>query len=114
MKNTTARLLLVASAFFFAGSFAASAKGRHADKSAEPDALAERVFVCAHLAGEGGSGDPERETELRQTNDEMDCDSDLIHRQIAAARKKYAGQPRKLAKLNKAIEDAKSEYGVEF
>ncbi|KRA14907.1 MULTISPECIES: hypothetical protein [unclassified Lysobacter] len=114
MKNTMPRLLLVASACLFAAPFAVGAKGPAAAKSAEPDALAERVFDCAHLAGEVGSGDPEREQELSQTNDELDCDSDLIHAQIAAARKKYAAQPGKLAKLDKAIEDAKSEYGVEF
>lgn len=114
MKRATVCLVFAASTFLLADAFAAERQRRDADKSAEPDALAERVFLCAYFAGEVGSGHPAREREIGEKMEKLDCDDELIHRQIAAARKKYAGQPDKLAKLDRAIEEAKSEYGVEY
>lgn len=113
MNNAKYRQLLLAGALVLVGSFTAGAKDKRAS-STDPDVLAERLFTCAHLTGEFGSGDPDREKELNKTWEELECDDKFIRPQIAAARKKYAGQPEKLEKLEKAIKDAKTEYGAEY
>lgn len=101
---------LIFGTIFILGSCTSSATS----EAAEVKALAERIEVCAHLAGEVGSGDAERESEVRDSLDNSDCDDEKIRQQIDATRKKYADYPDKLVQLNDAIESVRENYGVEY
>ena len=77
-------------------------------------ALVRRVEVCAHLAGEFGTDDPERERELARSWDRSRCDDRFLSKDIKRLRKKYAHQPRVVAPLDDVLRRIRVELGIEF
>jgi hypothetical protein len=95
----------------------ASAAGLATEKRASPDdvsALVHRVEICAHLAGEFGSDDPDRERELTRSWEESRCDDAFLGKDIKSARKKYFHNPGALAPLDDALRRVRDELGIEF
>lgn len=100
-----------------AGLLLASAASLAAQKPRIPpdvSALVRRVEVCAHLAGEFGTDDPERERDLARSWDRSRCDDRFLSRDIKSLRKKYAHRPRVLAPLDEELRRVRVELGVEF
>ena len=91
--------------------------GLAAEKSKVPAdvaAVVDRIEICAHLAGEFGSGDPERERELGRSWDRARCDDRFLGKDIKRLKKKYARQPKAIAPLDAELRRVSTEYGIEF
>ena len=95
----------------------ASTAGLATEQPGRPDdvtALIHRVGTCAHLAGEFGTDDPEREQALARSWDESRCDDAFLGEDIKRLRQKYIHHPSIIAPLDEELRRISEELGIEF